>query len=285
VSLPFVKMAGCGNDFVMVAAADLPRGVPLEQLGRALCSQGTGIGADGFVVIDPAAAAGMDFGVTIINRSGLPAEMCGNAARCIARLASERGIAGPRHVFRTPAGDVAAVVGADRVTIRLPDPSPLELDQSVTIGSMTYLLDVIDVGVPHAVLWWEDIDGAPVETLGRSLRHHAAFPQGANINFVCPRGPRLRIRTFERGVEAETLACGTGAIACAISRACRGLAVPPVEVVTTHGGILVAGFDLAETQARAVTLSGPTTRVFEGTISDEWLAAACGRFAGRFGAP
>lgn len=270
--IPFAKMAGCGNDFVLVEAGDVPHGMDLSALGRAVCAQGTGLGADGLVVMQPGKADTADFSVRIINRSGLPAEMCGNAARCIARHAVSLGLAPAEHSFLTQAGIVRARVGAGgHVEIDLPDPSPLRRDVTVEAGGQAWTLDVIDVGVPHAVLWWDDIEAAPVDTLGRSLRHAPAFPAGANINFAAWRDGRIRVRTFERGVEAETLACGTGSTASAISAQARGLTSAPVEIVTTEGGILTVSFSVDQGQTRNVMLAGPTTYVADGRLTDEWL--------------
>lgn len=271
--IPFTKMAGCGNDFVLIEAGDVPPGTDLSALGRAVCAQGTGLGADGLVVMQPGKAEAADFSVWIINRSGLPAEMCGNAARCIARHAVSLGLAAEKQSFLTEAGLVRARVGAaGHVEIDLPDPSPLRRDVPVDAEGRTWVLDIIDVGVPHAVLWWDDIEAAPVATLGSSLRHAPAFPAGANINFAAWRDGRIRVRTFERGVEAETLACGTGSTASAISAQARGLTAAPVEIVTTEGGILTVGFTLDHGQAHNVMLAGPTTYVAEGRLADEWLA-------------
>lgn len=270
--IPFVKMAGCGNDFVLIEAGDVPRGMDVSALGRAVCAQGTGLGADGLVVLQPGKVDTADFSVRIINRSGLPAEMCGNAARCIARHAVSLDLAPAGHVFLTEAGLVRARVGAaGDVEIDLPDPSPLRRDVTVEAEGRTWTLDAIDVGVPHAVLWWDDIETAPVGTLGRSLRHAPEFPAGANINFAAWRDGRIRVRTFERGVEAETLACGTGSTASAISAQARGIASPPVEIVTTEGGILTVGFTTEHGRARSVMLAGPTIYVAEGRLTDEWL--------------
>ena len=272
--IPFVKMAGCGNDFVLIAAEDLPSGVDLSALGSAVCAAGTGLGADGLVVLRPGKADGADFSVRIINRSGLPAEMCGNAARCIARHAVATGLAPLSHSFLTDAGLVHARVGGAMVEVDLPDPSPLKRDVKVEADGGAWRLDVIHVGVPHAVLWWDEIETAPVGTLGRSLRQSAIFPAGANINFAAIRNGRIRVRTFERGVEAETLACGTGSVASAISAQQRGLASPPVEVITTHGGLLTVSFTIEPGGARHVVLAGPTTYVAEGRLLDEWLASS-----------
>jgi diaminopimelate epimerase len=273
MTVRFHKMAGCGNDFVIVEGACLPPGVALEDLGRAVCRHGTGVGADGLVVLDRQGDGEARYRAHIINRSGAPAEMCGNAARCIARFAVDRGMAPARHVFATAAGAIAAEVEAGSVRVTLPPPTPLRRDVPVAAEGAVHVVDTIDIGVPHAVFWREEIETAPVATLGRAIRHAPAFPRGANVNFVAVQGGRLRMRTFERGVEAETLACGTGAAAAAISAAARGHLQPPIDIVTTEGGVLRVEFRLESDLADDPHLSGPATYVFEGDLSDEWLAA------------
>ncbi len=273
MSIPFTKMSGCGNDFVIVDEAVLPAGVQLEKLGAAICALGTGIGADGLVVVRPAVEGGASYSVDVINRSGAPAELCGNASRCVARYALDRGIAGTRHAFRTVAGLVEAEVLGDSVTVGLPDPTPIVLDMPVALEGETFSVDFLEVGVPHAVLWWDgDVEAAPVPTLGRRLRHAHAFPKGANANFVAVTGDLLRVRTFERGVEAETLACGTGSSASAIAAVRRGLLARPVRVKTSQGGLLTVDFELSGDQASRVRLSGPADYVFEGRLHAEFLA-------------
>lgn len=274
MSIAFTKMSGCGNDFVVVDGAAVPAGVSLEDLGRAICAFGTGIGADGLVVIRPSIEDGASYSVDVINRSGAPAELCGNASRCIARYAVDRGMAGKRHAFRTVAGLVEAAVSGETVTVTLPDPSPIALDMPVEIGGETHRIDFVEIGVPHAVLWWTgDVETAPVGTLGQRLRHAPAFPKGANVNFVAVLGETLRVRTFERGVEAETLACGTGSSASSIAAVRRGLLLRPVQVKTTHGALLTVDFDLVGDRARRVCLSGPADYVFEGRLHDDFLRA------------
>ena len=274
MSLRFTKMAGCGNDFVLLEPGTRVEEGMRSALAAAICRPGTGVGADGLVIFHDEPPARAEYGVTIVMRSGLPAEMCGNAARCIARFAVERGLAANSHLFLTAAGPVRSTVEGSEVRIELPDPSPMTLDAIACADGGDWRLDVVDVGVPHAVLWRPDVEEAPVERLGRALRHAAAFAHGANVNFVERIGEHLRVRTFERGAEAETLACGTGAVASAISPAPRGLPGPRFEIRTTHGGMLAVTFDLAGIQASHVTLQGPTTLVFEGALSDEWLAEA-----------
>lgn len=272
MSLPFIKMAGCGNDFVIIESADIPRNMELKKFARAVCRAGTGIGANGLVVIDRTPIGDAHFSVTIVNRSGLEAEMCGNAARCIARLAVERGIASDQHVFQTVAGNIRASVSDNLISIRLTDPSALQRDINVAIEDMIWRVDFLDIGVPHAILWCDDAETMPVDSLGRAVRHWEGFPSGVNVNFVSLYDGKLRMRTFERGVEAETLACGTGAAASAISAAYRNLVQPPVSVITTEGSEVTISFDLHGDMAVNVTLIGPATRICEGNLTDEWLS-------------
>lgn len=271
MTISFTKMSGCGNDFVIVDGAAVPAGVRLEDLGAAICALGTGVGADGLVVVRPG-EGGASYAVDVINRSGAPAELCGNASRCIARFAVDRGIAGTRHSFRTEAGLVEAEVSGDTIAVTLPDPSPIVLDMPVEADGDRLVVDFVEVGVPHAVLWWTgDIEKAPVGTFGKRLRHAKAFPKGANVNFVAAQGETLRVRTFERGVEAETLACGTGSSASSIAAVRRGLLMRPVQVKTTHGALLTVDFDLSGDQASRVRLSGPADYVFEGHLHEEFV--------------
>jgi diaminopimelate epimerase len=274
MSIAFTKMSGCGNDFVIVDEAALPAGVRLEDLGAAICALGTGVGADGLAVIRAAGEGGASYSVDVINRSGAPAELCGNASRCVARYALDRGIAGKRHAFRTVAGLVEAEILGDRVTVGLPDPTPIVLDMPVALDGETWRVDFLELGVPHAVLWWEgDVETAPVGTLGERLRHAPEFAKGANVDFAAIQGETLRVRTFERGVEAETLACGTGSSASAIAAVRRGLLARPVRVKTSQGGLLTVDFNLSGDQASRVRLSGPADYVFEGRLHEDFLRA------------
>ncbi len=272
--MKFTKMAGCGNDFIVVTADALPAGIEPSALAETLCRTGTGIGADGLVIIGQVSAGkAADYQVTMVNRSGLPAEMCGNAVRCVARYAHDHKLAGPHHTFLTASGPIEADVHADHVKVTLPVPSNFKRDLTVSVPGSTWKVDAMDIGVPHAVLWWEgDIETAPVDTLGRAMRHAAEFPRGTNVNFVAMIEGRLRLRTFERGVEAETLACGTGSSAAAISAAMRGIAKPPVKVITTEGGILTIDFHITGEAISNLTLAGPADYVFHGTLPDTWLS-------------
>jgi len=267
--IAFTKMEGCGNDFILIEDMDERLG-DLSTLGRALCERTTGIGADGLIVlrtgVKPAA-----YSVIIINRSGLAAEMCGNGARCVARYAILHGLAPEKHQFHTAAGLISAELDGDQVRIGLSPPSEAAIDQRVELDGRSWILDVIDTGVPHAVVWIEQpLDEIDVPRLGSALRHHPIFPKGANINFVARENGQLRIRTFERGVEAETQACGTGSAAAALLAQARGLAASPVRVRTRHGEILTVDIDRGRDGPATVHLTGPAKVVFSGHLDEDW---------------
>ena len=160
--------------------------------------------------------------------------MCGNGGRCVARFAFLNGIAKAKLAFETMAGVIQAEVTSQRVKLQLPSPTDLNLNQKISVDDRNYIMGSINIGVPHAVLLIEDIDHAPVIDVGRKIRFHQAFqPAGANVNFVCLiDGSHLNIRTYERGVEDETLACGTGSVASALITAALNHVKSPVEVKT-----------------------------------------------------
>lgn len=266
--IAFTKMEGCGNDFVVVDDRLGRLGKDLAALGRRLCARTTGIGADGLIVLRAAEGPGAAYGVDIINASGLPAEMCGNGARCVALYAIKQGIAPPRHHFSTLAGQIGArLLGNGEISVTLTVPTDVALDQEVVAAGRRWTLDCANTGVPHAVIWTnEPLEGIDVPGLGHALRHHPFFPQGANINFVARDEDGLSIRTFERGVEAETQACGTGASAAALLAWLRGRATTEVRVRTRHGGVLSITIEPAAASLPRLQLAGPAHAVYTGRI-------------------
>ncbi|MEP6692044.1 MAG: diaminopimelate epimerase [Gemmatimonadaceae bacterium] len=217
---PFYKMTGSGNDFVFVIAITEPAGA-LERPDaiRLVCARGTGVGADGIVFLEPPLEkrGGASFRMRYLNSDGSVAAMCGNAALCAARLAAELGLAPPSDfVFETESGSVTARMRDGLPEIDLaqvwdvrPDAGIPSVDGELRIGFAL-------VGVPHLVVLCDDLEQIPVVERGRALRRDPSLPQGANVNFVAPRGSGFAMRTYERGVEGETLACGTGAVAAGI---------------------------------------------------------------------
>ncbi len=261
----FTKMNGAGNDFVMLDNRAGNLQLTGSQISR-FCDRHRGIGADGVLVLERA-ANGADFRMRYYNADGGEAEMCGNGARCFARFTSE--IAGPLEQlsFETPAGLIAAALGRDGVTLQMSGPKDLRLNLDLSALEQTFRCHYIDSGVPHVVIPVESIAKVNVREIGAAVRHHAEFaPRGANVNFLERRGGGIAIRTYERGVEDETLACGTGVVASALIFAATEGAESPVSVVVKGGDELQVGFEKEGDRFTNVTLTGPAEFVFEGTV-------------------
>lgn len=274
--LPFARMHGCGNDFVVLDDRAGRLHPARADLARALCDRRMGLGGDGLILIGPPPGAGEDVAMTYVNADGMEAEMCGNGARCVAWRAAQLGLTGPNLAMATGAGTIAATVSGRRVTLALPDPRDLRPAVPLAVAGRRIEVHYLDTGVPHAVVFVAhaaELAGLDVVELGAALRRHAHFaPRGANADFVAVGDPsRLALRTYERGVEAETLACGTGAVAAA-AIACRiGLVVPPVAVEPKGGGVLEVGLTPTADGFTGVTLSGPTELIATGEVDDDWL--------------
>jgi diaminopimelate epimerase len=273
-TIPFTKMSGSGNDFIVIdnRSGRYTRAAAPEFV-RAVCRRRHSIGADGVIIIVPSSSC--DFAWKFFNADGSVAEMCGNGARCVARYAAVHGIAGTAMAFETLAGVIRAEVVGARVRIRLSPPREMQLDLKVPVDGEKVLLHSINTGVPHVVCFVDDIEGAPVRDLGARIRYHHRFqPAGTNVNFVAQSGGgMLQIRTYERGVEDETYACGTGTVAAALIAIARGLACSPVALQTRGGDILtVYAAGGAQSPFDEVVLEGGARLVCEGTLTDEALA-------------
>ncbi len=264
--LSFIKMNGAGNDFVMLDNRGGNLQLASSQIAQ-LCDRHRGIGADGVLVIEPA-TNGATFRMRYYNADGGEAEMCGNGARCFARFADH--IAGPlaQLSFETPAGVIAAALEGEGVTLQMSDPKDLRLDVEITVLGETLRCHYVDSGVPHVVVPVHNLAAVDVCALGSALRQHAEFaPRGANVNFLERRGEQeIAIRTYERGVEDETLACGTGVVASALIYAATTAAASPVRVRVKGGDELQVGFVRNGEHFSNVTLAGPADFVFEGTV-------------------
>jgi diaminopimelate epimerase len=267
MELEFWKMSGAGNDFIVIDNRDykLPE-AGREPLFQQWCRRGISVGADGVLLVEPSSVA--DFRMRYYNADGREAETCGNGSRCIARFAHLRGIAPAKMHFETMAGIYEAQVRGETVAVRLSDAHQMRLSLGVSGDAYTGPVHFINTGVPHVVLFWDDLDNAPVEPLGRWLRYHEMFaPAGTNANFIKVTSEKsLSIRTYERGVEAETLACGTGSIASAIVATHLGKVSPPVGVLTRSGDVLTIDFEPTPDGAKNVLLEGPARVVFRGFI-------------------
>jgi diaminopimelate epimerase len=264
--LRFTKMNGAGNDFILIdnRAGDID--LNPSQIAR-LCDRHRGIGADGILLLEnPSDHA--DFRMRYFNADGGEAEMCGNGARCFARFANKVTGAEDKMSFETPAGVISAELAGDLVTLKMTEPTDLRLNVPLQIGAEKKIVHFINSGVPHVVVPVAQVGDVDVSGEGSAIRHHEAFsPKGANVNFIEKRGPnKIAIRTYERGVEDETLACGTGVVASALMFAFTEKAKGPIGVIARGGDELRVGFDMIDKEFRNVTLTGPAEFVFEGTI-------------------
>lgn len=271
--LPFVKMSGTGNDFILIDHRKpvLAREV-MPEFARLVCRRRFSVGADGLIFIENSDQA--DFKWLFYNADGSEAEMCGNGARCAARFAYMKGIA-PAHMrFETIAGIIEANVADVNVSVLMTPPKDFRQDLELECDSGVVLLHTVDTGVPHAVVLVDNYEKIDVCRLGSYIRHHRQFrPAGINVNFVMPlENGAFKVRTFERGVENETMACGTGAVASALVAAVKGQAESPVEIVTSGGDRLSIIFDLHEGPAATnVFLKGPAHVIYSGELNSEAL--------------
>ena len=267
--LEFVKMSGAGNDFVVADNRAGQFRADASAIAR-ICDRRFGVGADGILLVEPSRTA--DFFMRYYNADGSEAEMCGNGARCIARYYSERCSSGKRDLkFETRAGLIEAVVNGDRVRVTLSAPHDLRLGQKLALRSGVREYHFVNTGVPHAVFFTDHADREMVQEVGAEVRYHPEFaPRGTNVDWVQPLGGNaIRVRTYERGVEGETLACGTGVVAAAIvAHVVRSLTVP-VVVTVQSGRVLEVDFQRIDERFHDVTLTGPAEYSFEGA----WLEA------------
>ncbi|MFN4319795.1 MAG: diaminopimelate epimerase [Aquificaceae bacterium] len=277
--MEFAKLQGSGNDFIVIDNRDGKVDQFVERVGLSikdfvvrLCTPHRGIGADGLILIENPENKENHFKWRFFNSDGSVAEMCGNGSRCAVRFAYEKGMVGEEVRFETLAGLIRAWVleGGKRVKVQLTKPFGykavvLDVDGQRIEGSF------INTGVPHFVAVVQNLDNLDVKKLGRSIRFHKEFePKGTNVNFIEPVGERaIRIRTYERGVEAETLACGTGATASALVAYIRGIVKErPVDVYTKGGELLRIDFNQSLDE---VFLEGGVCKVFEGIFTEEAL--------------
>lgn len=258
MKIPFTKMHGAGNDFIVVDDRALTFPLTDQAFIAGISSRRTGIGCDGIILLQPSASA--DLRMRFINPDGGEVEMCGNGARCFACRAHALGAAPAGMKIETKAGIVQAEVMGGNVRLDLTDPSDLRLDLDLGLPWPT---DFVNTGVPHVVAWVEDVQMVNVPEWGRAIRYHDLFePQGTNVNFArVENDGSVTVRTYERGVEAETLACGTGATAVGVLAARHGWVSLPVAV---H---CASGYDLVIDSSRGMTtLSGNAETVYEGEI-------------------
>ena len=260
-------MHGAANDFILVD--DRAQTFPAQDRNwiARISARRTGVGCEGVLLIQPSAKA--NFRMRFFNPDGGEADMCGNGARCIARLAHEIGAAPASMSIETPAGIVRADVRGNEVLLHMTEPKDWRMRRTLTIDNQPLACSFVNTGVPHAVVSVENLDAIDVQRMGSRIRYHADFaPAGTNANFIQVTGPdSLRVRTYERGVEGETLACGTGMTACGLIAGKLGLVRAPVKITPASGDVLEVNYELTADGARNVTLLGPAVHVFRGELS------------------
>ena len=271
--IPITKMNGAGNDFVIIDHRQqfIPERLH-AQFAQAVCRRSFSVGSDGLILIEDSETE--DFSWRFYNSDGSVAEMCGNGARCAARYAYRHRIAGTQMTFQTVAGVIEAEILGEQehVSIRMTDPSDFEVRDPILLGDERFVIHSINTGVPHVVIFVES-GNPPVVEWGRSIRYHRQFePAGTNVNFVrVTAEDDLHVRTYERGVEGETLACGTGAVAAALIAADQGMVASPTYVTTGGGEQLVVQFEMDDGVFSDVYLQGAARIVFEGNLLAEAL--------------
>lgn len=293
-TIKFWKMSGSGNDFVVIDNRRRALRGSLSRWAKRLCHRRFGAGADGMLLLElplrrsrryggAAVTAGSAataesavtaepeaFRMVYYNADGSRAEMCGNGARCMAWFAHAQGVVGKAFCFTTDAYPVGAKVSGRTVQVSLAEARDYRPRVTVKTGGKTYRPAFINTGVPQAVLFVPDAKKASVSVLGRALRFHKAFgPKGTNVNFVQKLSAhKLRVRTYERGVEGETLACGTGVTASAIAAVLGGRAQRPVQCVVSGGDTLEVNFNVhpgnRTRPVSAVSLTGPVRLTYKG---------------------
>jgi diaminopimelate epimerase len=273
VTLRFVKMSGAGNDLVVVDhRAGFLRGRE-EAFARAACDRRRGVGADGVILLEPDDE--LDFAVRFFNPDGGEYELCGNGARCLPRFAEEIGLPGTEYRFRSDAGlHRAARIDENTAWVELNPVREVRLDVEVDLDGAPARMDWGDIGVPHGAFWTKNVAEAPVAAWGAHLRRHPAFgAEGTNVSFV-ERIPedRLRIRTFERGVEGETLACGSGSAVVATIARQRGFCGDRVELEVRSEDVLTVRLP-DQGASHGPRLEGPVTRPFAGELDLDALLA------------
>ena len=266
MKIPFWKMHGAGNDFILVDDRALTFPAADHSWLAAIGSRRTGVGCEGIILIQPSDS--VHFKMRFFNPDGSEVDMCGNGARCIARLAHEIGVAPDHMKFETGAGMIEAEMVGERVRLAMTTPKDWRLNQLLDLDGVKRPYGFVNSGVPHVIMPVEDLDGEDVARTGAAIRYHKDFaPKGTKANFIKVTGPSaLRIRTYERGVEAETLACGTGMVAAGLIAGRMGWVKAPVHITCASGDVIEVNFVLTADGADKVTMLGPAAHVFSGIL-------------------
>ena len=268
--LNFTKIVGTGNDFILLDLRKQNKKLKLSAIAKQACNRKLGIGADGLLVLTKTPKATVK--MQIFNADGSEAEMCGNGARCVAYFVGKDN-PGKKITIKTKAGIIASIVKNDTVKINLTEPRDIKLDINLKIGKYPLRVNFVNTGVPHIIVLCEKVEGIDVSHLGRLLRFHKKFaPRGTNVNFIEPvKLNEIKVRTYERGVEEETLACGTGSVASSIIYALKLRASnllksnnAIINVDTASGEVLRVSFDILKNKIKNVWLEGNVKIVGKG---------------------
>ena len=269
--LTFSKMAGGGNDFVVIDNRAGRVGADVSELTRRVCTPHLSVGADGLILIETSARA--TFKMRYLNADGSQADFCANGTRCAARFAFLNVIAPKRMTIETEAGVVGAEVSdGGAVTLTLPAPHSFRPGRALRVGEQTISGSSLMVGVPHLVVFLRrDLWQQPIHDLGRALRFHPDLqPHGANVNFVVIRDwHSIEVRTYERGVEGETLSCGSGVVASAVVSSLFGKVRSPVSVLTRSGITLEVSLTTEGSEVRDVRLKGDARLIYRAALTPE----------------
>lgn len=270
--IPFMKLSGSGNDFILIDnRRNTLRGLDLKRFASSICRHRLSVGGDGVVLIQKPRSKAASFRWRLFNADGTEAEMSGNGGRCAARFAYLKKIAPSRMAFETLAGIVRAQVMGRGVKIKMPSPEELRLQIKIPVKGQDYIGHFINTGVPHTVLFVDDPGKVDVLTLGRAIRYHPFFqPAGTNVNFaLVENSHRIRMRTYERGVEDETLACGTGAVACALIASALGQSSSPATLIPRSGHFLTVDYHWNGRDFKEVFLEGDARVIYAGEMWKE----------------
>lgn len=271
--LNFTKMVATGNDFVVIdarsGAVRQILGMTLKDKGslsksaRIICQRRTSVGADGILILEKSKTA--DFKMRIFNADGTEAEMCGNGLRCAVLFRAKKG----KIKVETIAGLYGAEIKSkDRVEIKMEEPKDIKEDLKIVINDRNIRVNYVDTGVPHAVIFVQGVDDIDVDSIGREIRYHERFkPRGTNVDFVeIIDDKNIKMRTYERGVEGETLACGTGAVASAVMTGFKSQGSKFRQNVHTKGGVLEVSFIKKDRKIKEVYLDGEAKIVYKGEV-------------------
>jgi diaminopimelate epimerase len=264
--IPFAKYSGAGNDFILIDDRDPLFPLDSPTLVSALCHRREGIGADGVILLQSPTISNADLRMRIFNADGSEAEMCGNGIRCIARFAQHLGISPPHLQVQTFENLLPVTLERDLVTVGMGTLFRLSPPFSLKVAGLPVQIHSLNTGVPHAVITVEELEDININDHGAYLCRHPYFaPQGTNVTYMqVVSKNQIKVRTYERGVNGETLACGTGATAAAIIASRFEMLQPPIEVTMRSGDTLLINFTLEKESVISPTMSGPADLLFEG---------------------